>query len=187
VNQAIQYTLIFSQCGKLNVNGAIITDTLSFSPISVIQTSPIRSRKSVRTSCGKSHTAHRQRQSQLDLYGHASNRFYRLLTSTAFITSEVVDYYPANNLVTATTQVVLSSADVSVSKSAAGHGNCGSEITYLITISNPGQIDAPGVRLTDTLPLSTTFVSATGTPAQPVNGTLVWTLGNVQQPVSRSV
>ncbi len=191
MNRAIQYTLIFSNAGKLNVKGAIITDTLSFSPISVIQTSPYtftQVGQNLVWQVGTLLTA--SGNLSLTFTVTPATDFTGLLTSTAFITSEVVDYYPADDLATATTQVVPPSADVSVSKSAPATATAGSEIAYLITISNPGQIEAPGVRLTDTLPLSATFVSAAGTPAQPVNGTLVWTLGALPaggQPISLTV
>lgn len=190
-NHAIQYTLIFSNAGKLNVKGAIITDTLSFSPTSVAQTSPYtftQVGQGLVWQVGTLLTA--SGNLSLTFMVTPATDFAGLLTSTAFITSEVVDSSPANNLATATTQVVPASADVSVSKSAPVTATAGSEIAYLITISNLGQLEAPSVRLTDTLPSSATFVSATGTPAQPGNGTLVWTLGTLPaggQPISLTV
>ena len=110
MNQAIQYTLIFSNAGKLNAKGAILTDSLSFSPISVIQTSPYtftQVGQNLVWQVGTLLTA--SGNLSLTFTVTPATDFAGLLTSAAFITSEVVDYYPANNLVTATTQVVPSS------------------------------------------------------------------------------
>jgi uncharacterized repeat protein (TIGR01451 family)/CSLREA domain-containing protein len=56
------------------------------------------------------------------------------------------------------------SADLSVTTNDAPDPvNAGEDLTYTVTVTNRGPFDATGVVLTDTIPPSTTFVSATPT------------------------
>ena len=114
------------------------------------------------------------------------------LTNTAIITSEVTDYRPDNNAYTVTTWIRPPLADVGIAKSGPASVNAGSELTYTIVFSNTGEIDAANVIITDTLPLSVTFVRGTEAYSfsQPVSGTLVWMTDSVPiggQPFSLTV
>lgn len=51
-------------------------------------------------------------------------------------------------------------------------------LTYTITYGNTGDADATGVQIADTLPVGTTFVSATGGGIL-INSTVVWAIGTV--------
>ncbi|WP_174367791.1 S-layer family protein [Deinococcus sp. JMULE3] len=69
-------------------------------------------------------------------------------------------------------------ADVSITKTAAGFAQPGDTITYTLTVTNAGPNAADGVSVTDTLPTGVTYVSST--PAGAVSGsTLTWTLGTL--------
>jgi len=67
---------------------------------------------------------------------------------------------PSGNSAT-TNATVVTSADVSVTKSGPAAVAPGADITYSVTVANSGPSDAASVQLTDTLPANTTFVSGT--------------------------
>jgi uncharacterized repeat protein (TIGR01451 family) len=68
-------------------------------------------------------------------------------------------------------------ADLAVSKRAqAVTVSPGGLITYTLTVTSSGDLTNTNVVLTDTVPLSTTFVSA---DVSPVGGVLTWTLGDL--------
>jgi uncharacterized repeat protein (TIGR01451 family) len=66
----------------------------------------------------------------------------------------------------------------------------GQDVTYTVTVSNNGPMDATGVTLVDTLPAGATFASATpsqGTCGAPVAGTLACDLGDLAVGASATV
>ena len=82
--------------------------------------------------------------------------------------------------VTSTPVLALSASD---SPDPVG---AGANLTYTLSYSNTGNANATGVVITDTLPGSTSFVSATGGGA-PSGGTVTWTIGNLVAGASGSV
>jgi uncharacterized repeat protein (TIGR01451 family) len=84
------------------------------------------------------------------------------LTNTADVTSETADPNSANN--SASVIVDVTSADLSLTKTDAPDPiNVADVLAYTLTVRNAGPSAAVGVRLTDTLEATTTFVSATAT------------------------
>ena len=81
---------------------------------------------------------------------------------------------PGNNVVSVTTGVQV--PDVFVDKTGPAAVSFGTSITYTIAWGNAGEVLAPDVRLTDTLPAGVTYVgdSSGFTLSQPISGTLVW-------------
>lgn len=55
------------------------------------------------------------------------------------------------------------------------------QITYTLTVTSSGTLSNTNVVLTDTIPISTTFIMAT---VIPINGVLTWTLGDMLPPLS---
>lgn len=90
------------------------------------------------------------------------------LVNLAAATSTTADPDPANNngsaLASRVTTVVspLPAADVAVTKTGPAAVAAGGTITYAITVQNLGPIVATGVVVTDTLPSTASFVSASG-------------------------
>lgn len=83
-----------------------------------------------------------------------------LITNTATITSDMPDPNPANNTTTIST-VVDPVADLAIAKIASPDSvTAGTSLTYTLNITNNGPSGATGVVVTDTLPASVTFVSA---------------------------
>ena len=90
----------------------------------------------------------------------------------------IIDY----QTVTITVGAVGAAADIAVAAVApTAPVSIGTPFPYTLTVSNAGPAAATTVRLTDTLPEGTAFVSATTTigTCQHVNGTLVCTLGTL--------
>jgi uncharacterized repeat protein (TIGR01451 family) len=83
------------------------------------------------------------------------------LTNEASVTSDVADPDTADRSATAET-TVDPVADLALTKSDAPDPVlAGEQLTYTLTVSNSGPRSATGVQLTDTLPASVTFDSAT--------------------------
>ncbi|MEA2569005.1 MAG: hypothetical protein QOI24_1006 [Acidobacteriota bacterium] len=80
-------------------------------------------------------------------------------TNTAFVSTETADPAGENN--SSTTQLVVSSADVSVTKSAPATVAAGGTMSYVVTVTTNGPDQAQNVTFTDPLPGPTTFVSRT--------------------------
>ncbi|HYC61829.1 MAG TPA: ExeM/NucH family extracellular endonuclease [Thermoanaerobaculia bacterium] len=82
-----------------------------------------------------------------------------VISNTAQVTDATTEGNPGDESDTEVTTVAASS-DLSVSKSDSPDPvNAGNNITYTITVNNPGPSNAAGVSLNDTVPANTTFVS----------------------------
>ncbi|MGA7616386.1 MAG: DUF11 domain-containing protein [Thermoanaerobaculia bacterium] len=84
------------------------------------------------------------------------------ISNTATATTSTTDSNPANDTSTTTTQLT-ESADLAVTKTGPASAQAGSNVTYTVSVVNNGPSDASDVTLTDALPASETFASATQT------------------------
>lgn len=83
------------------------------------------------------------------------------ITNVVDAGGDVFDSNPANNMVAVST-VVSSGADLSLTMSDSPDPiTLGRNLTYTVNVTNDGPENATGVTLIDTLPASSTFVSAT--------------------------
>jgi uncharacterized repeat protein (TIGR01451 family) len=80
------------------------------------------------------------------------------VTDTATVTATTPDPNPANNT-SAVTSTIVTSADMSVTKTGPATITAGATATYTITLTNNGPSDSHGVTLTDALPAGETLVS----------------------------
>ena len=98
------------------------------------------------------------------------------ITNTATVNATTADPAAGNNVATAPTTLGLS-ADLAVTKSGPAAATAGTNVTYVVTLTNNGPSAATNVTLTDTLPPGTTLVSATQTsgPAFTCSGTVTCT------------
>ncbi|MFQ6058946.1 MAG: invasin domain 3-containing protein, partial [Anaerolineae bacterium] len=79
-----------------------------------------------------------------------------------------------------TDPTIVQAADVEVTKIAPPEARPASLITYTIAYTNTGNFTADNVVITDTLPLSVTYFSATPLPSQVQEGRIVrWSRGNL--------
>lgn len=105
------------------------------------------------------------------------------ISSTATVNSEQSDPDLSNNTVTVLGRVVLPSADLAVTISDFPDPvTAGGTLTYTISVTNRGPISATGVMLTNSLPSTAAFVSASSTQGSFVNvgGTIIYNLGSIQ-------
>jgi uncharacterized repeat protein (TIGR01451 family) len=112
-------------------------------------------------------------------------------TNQASVSSETGDPNTDNNV--STTQLIVSSADVSITKSAPAAAAAGGTISYVVTVTNNGPDQAQNVTFNDVLPGSTTFVSRTqdfgpvalcSEPLPGTNGTVSCTIAALNSSVS---
>ena len=76
---------------------------------------------------------------------------------------------------------VTEQADLSIDTTVnADSVTLGTNLTYTITVTNNGTSTAKGITLTDVLPVGVTFVSASITPSEKVDGNLTFDLGNLE-------
>src|SRR5438093_837500 len=84
------------------------------------------------------------------------------ISNTASVTSSTSDPNPANDSATAQTAVVTT-ADLSVTKSGPISTPPNSTAVYTITVKNNGPSDATNVTLSEVVPAGTTFAAASET------------------------
>jgi uncharacterized repeat protein (TIGR01451 family)/fimbrial isopeptide formation D2 family protein len=100
-----------------------------------------------------------------------------VLTNAVAVRADTIDPNPDNNRDVETTHVATTgTADLSVTKvDLADPVQTGQNITYRVVVTNNGPSGATGVVLTDTLPASVVFVSATPTQGAGCTGTTTLT------------
>ena len=111
------------------------------------------------------------------------------ITNTASVTATTTDQNPANNSTSLGTSIIAA-ADLSITKSvtspAAGPYLNGADLTYTLVVSNAGPDTAVTPTVTDTLPASVTFVSASA-GCNETAGVVTCTLGDITSGGSASV
>ncbi len=83
-----------------------------------------------------------------------------IVTNTATVFSDTPDPVSANNTDTAGTTVTTAAALAVSKRDLTDPVNAGELLMYQIQVTNTGSSDALNVRITDTLPVSVTFVGA---------------------------
>lgn len=81
------------------------------------------------------------------------------IVNIAAVRSATPDPVTGNNRATATT-TIAGSADVQITKTGPATGAAGAALTYTLTVTNAGPSTATAVQVTDSLPVGTTFGSA---------------------------
>jgi uncharacterized repeat protein (TIGR01451 family) len=106
------------------------------------------------------------------------------IENRAFVKSE-----PVITVSDVVTHRVAGSPALTLAKSAPGGAPAlaGGELAYTIVVSNVGSAGAAGVLVSDTLPVETSFVTASLPHLGPVGGVITWPLGVVGVGYTRSV
>ena len=100
------------------------------------------------------------------------------LTNVASVSTPTGDPNSTNNVTLPVITTVTPVADVGLGKTAAASVLAASNLVYTISVTNFGPSSASGVVVTDTLPLTVTFVSASGNGINN-SGVVSWTLGTL--------
>ncbi len=100
------------------------------------------------------------------------------LTNVASGGSPTSDPTPTNNVSPPVITTVTPSANLAIGKVAPANVTAVSNLTYTISVTNFGPSSASSVVVTDTLPASVTFVSATGNGSNNA-GLVTWNLGTL--------
>jgi uncharacterized repeat protein (TIGR01451 family) len=101
------------------------------------------------------------------------------LTNTASITTTDTEITTTNNSGQWVTSI--SALDLVVDKVGPNYAVIGENVVYTITLNNVGVTTATNTILTDTLPVSTTYVADDSgvAPTEPISGVYVWSFGDV--------
>jgi uncharacterized repeat protein (TIGR01451 family) len=109
------------------------------------------------------------------------------ISNTASVTGNETDPFPDNNSDTEDTVVMPPTADLALTKTdSADPVDIGVNFSYTIQVTNNGPDDATNVTVTDTLPATVTFVSASPGCAE-TSGTVTCNIGNLAASASASV
>lgn len=101
------------------------------------------------------------------------------ISNTASVTGNEIDPFPDNNSDTEDTVVTPPSADLALTKTdSADPVDIGVNFSYTIQVTNNGPEDATGVTVTDILPGTVTFVSASAGCTE-ASGTVTCVIGNL--------
>ena len=100
------------------------------------------------------------------------------LTNVATVSSPTGDPNSTNNVTPPVITTVTAVADIGIGKSALASVSAASNLVYTISVTNFGPSSASSVVVTDTLPATVTFVSASGNGINN-SGVVSWTLGTL--------
>jgi len=100
------------------------------------------------------------------------------LTNAATASSSTPEFNPADNTSANVVTVISPAADLSVTETGPAYVFAGSNLSYTISVGNNGPSAASSVVVTDSLPATVSFVSATGGGVN--NGGVVnWAMGSL--------
>ena len=175
--QTLTYTLIVTNNGPSTASGVVMTDTL---PVGVVfdstTSSPSCNEAGGVVTCNVgAMTVGSSRQRTIAVTVEADTT--GILTNRADVGGNEVDPDGSNNMASTMT-AVNTLADVALSKSDTPTLLAAGEIlTYTLTVVNSGPSDVQNVVVTDTLPLSITFNSATPVTDTQSGQDIGWDLG----------
>ncbi|MGC9024294.1 MAG: lamin tail domain-containing protein [Chloroflexia bacterium] len=103
------------------------------------------------------------------------------LLNVVWATTAITEVTGTNNLAQAATVVQEAYADLAVAKAGPGSIHAGDTLTYTLAVTNIGQLEAPAIRLTDTLPSGAAFLSQESPYpwTRPTPDTVVWEVGTL--------
>ena len=180
----VTYTIVASNVGTGGATGATVTDTLPATLTGATWTcvganggtcTPAGSgniNDTVNLPAGGSVTYTLSATVSPSATGTLSN------TATVATAPGVTDPNQGNNAATDVDTLTLL-PDLSITKTASSSGVAGTNMTYVVTVTNTGPGVANSVVVTDQLPAGLTFVSAAPSQGTYVAATGIWTVGTV--------
>jgi len=177
--QDLNYTIVVTNTGPSDAANVTVSDTLPASFTLALVTSSQGGCASLPCNLG---TLPAGGNASVILNGRVAADATGSLTNTAAVTSTT----PGTGATYTVTTPLAGSADLALVKTATATANAGERITYTLTVYNHGPSDAQNVRVTDTLPVSATFASASPGCAEGPVGTVVCTATNLTASTSLS-
>jgi uncharacterized repeat protein (TIGR01451 family) len=185
--QLLTYTLVITNGGPSPATGVTLVDTLP-AGVSFASASPGCTPAAGSVAC------------HIGTLGPGASAIIRIIvavlptaperiTNTVRVSGNEPDPNPLNNVAAATTTVLREAraADLSIRKTDTPDPViAGTQLSYLLSVTNHGPSLATGVTLTDTLPLGVTFISATMGCIH-AGGVVTCQLGNLSVGASRAV
>ena len=170
----LTYTISVTNFGPSSASGVVVTDSLPATVTFVSATGGgLNNSGVVNWSLGH---LDQWPDHECDLNRYGSG--FRHLTNIATVSTPTGDPNLTNNVTPPVITTVTPVADVAIGKLGSAFVVAASNLTYTISVTNFGPSSASGVVVTDALPGSVTFVSATGSGLN--NGGVVnWTLGTL--------
>ena len=185
----ISYTILYENIGALDALNVVLTDTLPASYVSYIAddsglTCPACNPGATGTLTWTVGPLSSTDSFSFTLVTAITNTvpFGQALTNTLAIGTSSSETNSNNNSAQWVTNI--STLDLSVSKDGPSIGFSNEPLVYTITVANQGVGTAVNTILTDTLPISSTYVADDSGYSCPAcipgaSGTLTWTVGNV--------
>ena len=179
VGDTVNYTITLTNTGSVNATGIAVTDTL---PVGVTYVSSNTGQGNYDDSTG------------IWTVGNLDSKASAKLTITADVAKEagvqIIDNVAsvthtdqpdvnANNII-ASSSFTVRSTDLQVTNAVDNATpNEHDTVTYTITLTNNGPIDATGVTVYDALPLGVTYVSSTASQGSYDASSGNWTVGDI--------
>lgn len=179
VGQNLTYTIIVTNNGPSSASAVTVTDTLPAGATYVSATPSVGSCSGTSTVSCNLGTLANAASATVTIVVTATAA--GTLNNTASVSSTTGDPNPGNNS-SSTSTTVNPSADLSITKTDAPDPVfVGQNLVYTVTVTNNGSSSASSVSVTDTLPGSVTFVSATSSQGScsPSAGTVTCTIGTM--------
>ena len=187
VGDTVNYTITLTNTGSVNATGVAVTDTL---PVGVTYISSNAGQGNYDDSTG------------IWTVGNLDSKASAKLTITADVAKEagvqIIDNVAsvthtdqpdvnANNII-ASSSFTVRSTDLQVTNAVDNATpNEHDTVTYTITLTNNGPIDATGVTVYDALPLGVTYVSSTASQGSYDASSGNWTVGDIANAASSTL
>ena len=174
----LTYTLTVANDGPSNAIEVAVTDTLPLS-VTVVSVQPVTSSQDGRTLAWRPGTVSVTGSVVMTVVVRVDPEVRGTISNAAQVSASTDDPVSANNGVSETTTVVAR-ADVVVSmQEEPDPVIAGGTLTYTLTVTNNGPLDADGVWVTDTLPAGVTVSSIQPVTSTQIGQLLAWDLGTV--------
>ncbi len=190
VGAPISYQITVVNQGPLAAPGVLISDTLPAGFLYSAHDGPYPCSLSggYLFSC-QAGTIDPAGQGQVTITGSLALTASGTLLNLVYATAAITEITGTNNLAQAATLVQEAHADLAVAKTGPATVEPGDALTYTLAISNIGQLAAPGLLITDTLPTGLAFVSQDSpyTFTQLAPQTLFWEAGTLDSGASSRI
>lgn len=186
----ITYTIVLSNVGTATATATTITDTLPTEVTFVTYTTSLTPTFSIvgnQLVWGLGDVLSQTNDLTIQVRATISSSLTAgtLFTNTVNASTTATETVMGNNAASTTT--LIGAPDLVVVKSGAASVNAGDAITFTLTYSNAGNLDATNVVLVDQLPGAMTYVTDSLGSGVYANGVITWNIGGLNVGASNSI